>query len=39
MTVEWRIVPPWKFTCVFHDRKGRVVAKAPAPYSPPWPWR
>ena len=28
--------PPWKFTCVFHDLSGRVVAKAPAPYEVPW---
>jgi hypothetical protein len=28
--------PPWKFTCVFHDMSGHVVAKAPAPYDVPW---
>jgi hypothetical protein len=28
--------PPWRFTCVFHDLSGRVVAKAPAPYEVPW---
>jgi hypothetical protein len=35
VTVESRLLP-WKFTCVFHDRSGRVVARAPAPYDPPW---
>jgi hypothetical protein len=38
ITVESR-VPPWKFTCLFWDRSGRLVAKSPAPYEPPWPWR
>jgi hypothetical protein len=38
VTVESRF-PPWKFTCIFWDRSGRVVAKRPAPYEPPWPWR
>jgi hypothetical protein len=34
-TIESDVLP-WKFTCVFHDRSGRVVAKAPAPYDVPW---
>lgn len=34
-TVESGLVP-WKFTCVFHDRSGRAVAQAPAPYDLPW---
>jgi hypothetical protein len=37
-TVESRFLP-WEFNCVFHDRAGHVVAKAHAPYKPPWPWR
>jgi hypothetical protein len=35
VTVESRFLP-WKFTCVFHDRSGHVVAKAAAPYKVPW---
>jgi hypothetical protein len=38
ITVESRF-PPWKFTCLFWDRSGHVIAKSPAPYEPPWPWR
>jgi hypothetical protein len=40
-TVETRLVP-WKFTCLFWDHSGHVVARAAAPYDPPWrnllPW-
>jgi hypothetical protein len=38
VTVESRF-PPWRFTCHFWDRSGHLVAKSPAPYEPPWPWR
>jgi len=31
ITVEHRLFPPWKYTCVF-TLNGRVVARAPAPY-------
>jgi hypothetical protein len=32
ITVESRAFPPWKFNCVFSDVRGKVLAKAPAPY-------
>jgi hypothetical protein len=38
VTVESRFLP-WKFTCLFWDQSDHLVAKSPAPYEPPWPWR
>jgi hypothetical protein len=35
VTVESRLLP-WKFTCVFRDMSGRVVAKIAAPYEVSW---
>jgi hypothetical protein len=30
--VQHRLLPPWKFDCVFYARGGEIVAKTRAPY-------